>query len=595
MKKILLTLLTLSLLLCAFVVCASAERVEDYDDTFELKYETIIPHYEKWSYNDGKSFVRKKYEDLVTISFISESGEAITEVPMWEYDEAEGKYYSLVWYISDYTLTWEDQIYTDANVGDQVYPKYTSAVYTLSKARAVDLRYVINNYNTTHNSWVDADGNKITYNLKSLKGIYHTNGTPDDTSDDIKLQHAVGIGRDNDNYGYYGYDAQFAATGNKIVVGNFRDCDFERDEEGNYGTSNTWSGANNAQCIWLPDTMKYMCAGQLPYTYEFDIGDGVEIIACQILRENKKIKNFVIPNSVIFLNNEAFRGSDLTSLTIGEGLITHGGSPFLYTGGADNVYISVNALTKLQSAINKLIENKNATIYFDGDFDEATALMNKIISADSNYKITLVDYKTTTERGDVKNVCLFYNYNRCDAFYRGDHQNATTYGFSGEKYVSEYCKFEGCVNCDNKQTTSYGKLIINKGYSTENMGDGFSFGITFNKEAIALYEEKAGTTFNYGFVAGKITEGDSGLIVNANGEKATDNVFTTLFTNTEYELFTVKVTGIDNDEFKAKDIYCSAFIIDGAEIFYLGDTVTSAAVPVSYNKLLESESVTEEE
>ena len=234
-----------------------------------------------------------------------------------------------------------------------------------------------------------------------------------------------------------------------------------------------------------------------------------------------------------------------------------------------------------EDAINMRDNTQN---YCNGGFKAS-----QIISY-STYLLDQATYDNST-----KQAYIIYGYNYCEAFYDGNHENGVTYGFSGEKYVSEYCKFEGCVNCDNKQTTSYGKLFTSKGYSTENMGDGFSFGITFNKEAIALYEEKAGTTFNYGFVAGKITEGDSGNIVNQNGEKATDSVFTSLFTNTEYELFTVKVTGIDNDEFKAKDIYCSAFIIDGENVYYVGDNVTSTAVSVSYDKIFASENTTNEE
>ena len=211
-----------------------------------------------------------------------------------------------------------------------------------------------------------------------------------------------------------------------------------------------------------------------------------------------------------------------------------------------------------------------------------------------SYSTYLLDQATYDN--STKQAYIIYGYNYCEAFYDGNHQNGIEYGFNGaDKYSSEFCKFEGCVNCDKKETTSYGYLFTSKGYSTENMGNGFTFGITFNKEAIALYEEKMEASFEYGFVAGKITEGDNGVIVNQNGEKATDSVFTTIFTNTAYELFNVKVTGIDSAENKALDIYCNAFIIDGGEIFYVGNTVTSTAVQISYDKILASESTTEEE
>ena len=212
----------------------------------------------------------------------------------------------------------------------------------------------------------------------------------------------------------------------------------------------------------------------------------------------------------------------------------------------------------------------------------------------------MMSYEEYVAAGEVAEAgTMVYGYSPCDAFYGGEHiASEGEYVFEGEKYSSNYCfvtecTVEGC-NVTQKETVCM-PLYVNKGYSTENTGNGFSFGITFNKDAIKSYEEIEGTTFNYGFVAGKITEGDGGNVVNKNGEKAIDNVFTTLFTNTEYELFTVKVTGIDNAEYKAKDIYCSAFVIDGENVYYVGNNVTSTAVAVSYDKIFAGENTTDEE
>ena len=118
-KKLILMFAMLALLVCVFAISVSAARVENYNDTFTLQSDGQIIHYEKWLYNEGKSMVRKSYTDAITISFFDEEGNPLTEVAMWEYNEEEGRYYSLVWYISDYELFWEDQIYSDANVGEQ--------------------------------------------------------------------------------------------------------------------------------------------------------------------------------------------------------------------------------------------------------------------------------------------------------------------------------------------------------------------------------------------------------------------------------------------------------------------------------------------
>ena len=540
-KKIFLTVLIIAMLICAMAISASAKREENYDATFTLGNTVTFNHFEKWYYNEGKSYVRKKYTNTnVAITFVDENGAPITTVPMWEYDENQGKYYSLVWYISDYKYTWSEGTYTDDNVGTQTYKIYETAIYTLSKVRAVDLRYYTYNGNRSNSnieSWATAR------TLKVLEGIYLTNGTPDDTTDDIKLQDAVGIGRDNDNYGYEFWEGQFAGTGDKIVVGNFRDCDFECDMEGNYGTSNTWSSAYHLQCIWYPDTVKYIHGGISSSAYEIDLGDGIEIVACQVLRDNKNIKHFTIPNSLLFLNNEAFRGTDLTSLVIGESLVVHGGSPYLYTGAADYTYVSKNALN-MTSALTALLNGKDSTfvIYFDGDADDAADLQAYLIEKNSGFngRVTLYDYNITQERETGNKYCaIFYNYNRCEAFYRNQHEkdgnacviNCERCGLAGKMeenpehnylYVYAYgagynkagtttytCQNAGCIHNgeENKQTgEALLPIFTFLGYSTDMATKTeLAVGYRVDTDALRFFEEMAGVSVTYG-VIGVVTD-----------------------------------------------------------------------------------------
>ena len=609
-KKTVLFLTIVTFLVCLFAISVNAKRVENYNDTFTLGNETDLVHYEKWLYNGGKSFVRKKCVDKVTLSFIDENGAPLVEVPMWEYDEAEGRYYSLVWYISDWSFDSIDQTYTDDNVGTQTYPLYTHATYTLSKVRAVDLRYLTAQVNTSFAqiaTWEEARS------LKTLEGIYYDiNNTPDDTTDDLKLQDAVGIGRDSDNYGYFGYEAQFEATGNKIVVGNFRDCDFQRDMEGNYGTSNTWSGATNLQCIWYPDAVLYLVGGNLSYASEIDLGDGIEIVACQILRDDKKVKEFRIPNSLLFLGNEAFRGSDLTTLIVGENLAIHGGTPFLYTGGADNVYLSKNLLSCLSSAISNLICNSQATIYFDGNLEEATALMEKIISEDSgNYKgkVTLIDYKEQTERGGIKNVAIFYNYNRCDAFYFGQHDeqvlNSCQFGcgrgcgvvellenpvhnaqaditFGASVYFDEIDAKLCCKNCAAViDSDKIDALFVSNGISLKMFGTGAGLAQSFaiNREAIASYRKYV-SDFNFGILAYANVDKTE-----AQPKPGDEKVVDIVFDNMANGYVEVKVTGIPEDCYDIPVIFC-IYATEGEKFYYVDNgSVTESIVGTSYSSM----------
>jgi len=582
-KKLFLVIAMVTLLVCLFAISVNAARVENYDDTFTLQSQVNIAHFEKWLYNDGKSSVRKGYTDSVTVSFVDENGNPLTEVAMWEYDEAEDKYYSLVWYISDYELTWEDQTYTDSNVGTQTYPKYTSAVYTLTSVRAVDLRYYtysVNKSFSTVESWATARS------LTALKGVYYdVNNTPDDTSDDLKLHDTIGIGRDSDNQGYFGYEAQWTATGNKIVVANFRDCDFQCDVNANYGFSNTWTRADNLQCLWYPDTMLYI-DGNIGSVYEVDFGDGMEIINCQILRDNKKVKEVKIPNSTLFLSNEAFRGSDLTTLIVGEGLLAHGASPFLYTGGADNVYLSKNLLKESYTGtVTSLIANTSATIYFDGNLEEATAFMEKIIAASSSYngKITLVDYNEQTERGSLKNVVLFYNYNRCDAFYDSTHDHSVNGsfeyndGFDGAGLITMLCS--RCNSLDQNETDP---IVSSLGYAVFAPETGRTLvtsGFTVDTALVELYEKFNGVTLEIGvlFVSPETVESEAPTSLDGINHYS-DNGTTHATYN--YIVRFPSQTDESYDRFLNAEFVAAAYVYDGASYSFCpgGDKDTTVNI-----------------
>ena len=613
MKKRLFIFAVMVVMLCSIFAISASARTENYNDTFTLQNQSSIVHFQKWAYtSDSSKFVRQKYTDSITVSFLDENGAPLTEVPMWEYDAQDEKYYSLVWYISDYELVWEDQTYEDANVGKQTYPKYTSAVYTLSSVRASDLRLVLNQYNTTHDAWKDAEGNKITYSLSSLKGIYHTNGTPDDISDDIRLHHAQGIGRDNDNYGYFGYDAQFEATGNKIVVANFRDCTFQRDEEGNYGTANTFSSAYNLQCVWLPDTVRYWVGGGFSSCYEIDLGEGIEVIACQLLRDNKRIKDLRIPNSVLFLNNEFFRGSDLTSLTIGEGVILHGNDPFLYTGGADRITLSKNLLkdTYITANIPKLIANQKAIVYFDGTLTEAEELFAKIQASDSGYKnVGYYDYTKTTERASTNELSIFYNCNRCDAFYYGEHsivddKNCTTTdnctrecgvdvpkGNDSHNNVETLTYADGydkagifCIACQNdgcevKTEETKNPIFTAKGYSTNDAKNALNGGFTVDTEALEFYTEKNGALV-YGIVIANANSFDGKSFFDENNDVNSEKAIKAEI-DTQYSMFDCEINFGSIDASALELIIC-AYVIDGDSVSFiqhdLGNDVSNSAI-----------------
>ncbi|MBQ7906428.1 MAG: hypothetical protein IJ309_00480 [Clostridia bacterium] len=603
-KRILLVLSMVAILACVLAISVSAARVEDYNDTYTLVGTTNIQQLFR-RYTTETAYSTEWYTDTITVKFVDENGNEIAEVPLWEYDETECKYYSLIWYISNWEFTTEKEDVTYSEVTTQ-RDKYISAVYTLSSARAVDLRF---DTSYSENKSFSTSSVGYDYSLtvsKPLWGIYYdVNSTPDDTTDDLILQRSTGMGRDKNDYGNIGFEAQFASIGNKIVVANFRDCtgeDFDADCTGNYSTKTTWYLATNLQCLHYHDGFKYMVGGIGP-AYEIDLGEGIEVINCQLLRDNKRVKSVVLPNSLIYLGGESFRGSVVKTIVIGEGLLYAPSNVCQWKdGGFENMYVSKNILTKYLGYVTKHENNgssllnpaSSANIYFDGNLEEATALMNKMISENSSWKessFTLCDYNEITERGDLKNTVIFYNYNRCDAFYRGQHTETGEYTktWAGEKFLSQCAITSDCTVCKmSNLVETLAPLFYSNGYSSSEGADSVammqSFGINF--EVLGSYKTYYGD-IKFGLVAayngsGSGFDNTSGQLVTSAGVAINNKVAIVDFTERGYDLFEMKIAGITS-EHQNKEFYISAYVIENSNVHYIDDgRVNETAKAIKY-------------
>ena len=221
--------------------------------------------------------------------------------------------------------------------------------------------------------------------------------------------------------------------------------------------------------------------------------------------------------------------------------------------------------------------NNSFTLYFTGTEAQLDAIIAKLSEAGTNGNI--VNIKTQNR---VQYVTV------CNAFYNGQHNDAVTYGFDGEdKYTSSFCKFDGCTRCTNKTITKYGTLFTNKGYSKEQDGTYFVYGIVFNKDVIALYLEKTeGATFSYGLLAAKYTQGAStGVLFDENGAPVDDCVAIDA-TKAAYSVYSLKITDLDKvDNSKSQSLYCCAYIVDNGAIKYVANKVTETATTICYNDI----------
>ena len=628
-KKFLLLVSMVAVLLC--VLAISVFAAENYSAEYTLQNKTTLVQYATFTYinkNNSQATVNGEFKDVVTITFLDENGNQLTKVPMWEYDEAEEKYYSLVWYIKDYELTYTAADLTtwaqgpDGKWGNQKdingaqRRKYTAATYTLASVRAVDLTceygtdkrtYSYNNAKHENCTWTwSKNGQTFT----SLNSIYL------DEAKTIKLQSPVGIGANKNPNGYEGYEAQFEATGNKIVVANLKDLSFQTH---NSASSNKalWTLATNLQCLWYPDTVVHLASGVGSYIREVKF-DGVEVLGCQMFRENTYITEFTVPNNCEYLSDEIFRESGIKTIRYGESLkivanaALSGISPTTF-------YISSNIIsdayltgfTNTTWGYGYIINNPKATVYFVGTKEEAETFWGKLAADNASYtEVHYYDYNNVTERDTATGMAIFYNYNRCDAFYTGEHVednnpcviNCSRCNASGiaesdpvhdecftykyENYLQTGFKVICCSNEGCKYTTSESApaLFIWKGYSRSEgaIGGAYSVAQCFyvNKDAIKTYTDTNKTEFTFGILVAAGT---------AEGTKAPklgdDYVISHDLSSIKYDYFEIKVTGIKAEQLATPIIFC-AYVIDGESLYYLDGNETKTELSgVSYNDL----------
>ncbi len=190
-----------------------------------------------------------------------------------------------------------------------------------------------------------------------------------------------------------------------------------------------------------------------------------------------------------------------------------------------------------------------------------------------------------------------YGYNKCEAFYDGQHtiSDEAECKFEGEDYVSRYISVCACTRgCGEDAVTEIaGPLFTNKGYSVyeENGKGSIAFGLYIDEKNISDYEAYTGEKVTFGFVIGSESSELDGNIIGADGACLLDGAIVTDFATIDFKSFSIynlKLTGISTDLQKAKSIYCSAYVLDGDSVSYIGDSVTKKALSVSYNSLFEA-------
>ena len=307
-----------------------------------------------------------------------------------------------------------------------------------------------------------------------------------------------------------------------------------------------------------------------------------------------------LPNTCTTLYGYALADVGMKTLYLGASFEKfEGNNPITGCSSLKTIYAPATATTIP-------LGNSGTTTVYLTTTDE-TAISAIKTSTQITQVVSLADY-IANPGNYTSGKWIITGYNLCDAFY-GEHAIEEGTGvnqFKGEMYVTNYVCISGCTrNCGKQaETVICGPLFVNKGYSKIADGTSFTYGIVINEENITKYLELTGATgINYGFIIGAADVDENGnvvekdAIIDNEGNSLIEKAITADFATVEFDKFTiynVKMTGIDTAEQQSKLIYCCAYVIDGDNVYYMGNSVSEKPETISSSTIEVIEAVVPE-
>ena len=377
----------------------------------------------------------------------------------------------------------------------------------------------------------------------------------------------------------------------------------------------------------------------------FDEGYSVSYIPTNFFQSCSSLETIVFPNCVTEVRGGAFGScAKLKTIIFGNSLQTMGGSMSDCATGGSVWYLPASFYSKdvtseppstmfhwagykTDGDSGNNNNPKNITFVYTGTREEALALQARFKAADAAtgencvglkrlwdaVLCTEAEYKELTGKniGEVgaKGYYLVYGYNKCDAFYGGEHAegqvlNSCQFGCGrncgkvellenpqhnlniseslGESgYFGTICIKESCTVCNTVTfSEDIDPMFESLGYSACTFGEGFSItqGFKVNSEAMGKYKTHV-ADFYFGMLATVNNAGEA-YAPSLDSENVVANRFDTIVN----DYIDIKVKGIPADKGDALVVLC-AYVNAGGKTYYLDAGISGeTVVGISYNE-----------
>lgn len=346
-----------------------------------------------------------------------------------------------------------------------------------------------------------------------------------------------------------------------------------------------------------------------------------------------KLEYVKLPNNLVSIGNNTFGKSHANKTIIlganlekiGTGFFGEstpsGKDTFIYA--SDKFFAEDDMFSNLFGGYDQWHNNiLNVTLFYTGTKEQAEAFAAKGLAVQTGYmwdanKLKIVsaseyDYAThkPTQGADIT---IVYDYNKCDAFYNGihneqalnscqfgcangcgvvtllenpEHSFGKTVSYGGKSDVNYYLPITVCEACENCKTEKgevieIDPLFTDKGYSICLDDVGITYKFSADLDAIKLYKQHVSSDFEYGVVASK-NEGTPLSVVDGKTQ-CLANTVNEAMQATELGHFEIKVIGL-SDEYLERPIVCCGYVRENEAIYYLSEGVSSvSATGKTYN------------
>ncbi len=278
--------------------------------------------------------------------------------------------------------------------------------------------------------------------------------------------------------------------------------------------------------------------------------EGLESLGRNCFYQSGLSGTIVIPNSVTKLDAGSLLSTKIENLYLGDGTLEIGYN-FLGTfSGTDNqylknVYISASTTFTATNIFYKCANPVN--FYIVGAKEECEAMVATLKAQSTGSYMTFITADEVTEETTAGYGIIHTEYNRCDAFYNGDHLTAEqTYDFTSfaeKSYVKSICS-----RCNQGTVLKeIAPLFTCLGYSTAEFANGgISIGFYADETAINNYETLTGNKVSYGVFAGTKSALGTNDVIGENGN-AVAGAITAGFDGSEYSYMFIKMFGFNED------------------------------------------------